>query len=77
MEAKGKVVPGLASRHGHRAYLTEVARKAVVVDKAEEARLLEGQKKYVNKKTSGRWFHPGTKAAQKICWKKKGKRNTK
>ena len=33
MEAKGKVVPGLASRHGHRAYLTEVARKVVLLIK--------------------------------------------
>ena len=46
MKAKGKVVQGLASRRGHRAYVNSLSEKAkteLVADKAEEAKLLEGQ----------------------------------
>ena len=46
MRAKGKVVQGLASRRGHRAYINSLSEKAkteLVADKAEEAELLQGR----------------------------------
>ena len=80
MEAKGKVVLGLASQRGHRAYvksLSDKAKKEIVVDKEEETRLLQGLKDSDtvsnSKQTKTRWFNPDTREALKIRWKNKGK----
>ena len=88
MEAKGKVVPGLASRKGHRAYvksLSDKAKKEIVVDKEEEMRLLQALNNKDTdcdtipngKQTKTRWLHPDTREALKIRWKKKGKEQEK
>ena len=43
MKAKGRIVPGLSSRSGHRAFLSAIARKEIVVDEVEQATLLQDQ----------------------------------
>ena len=79
MEAKGKVVPGLSSRRGHRAYvnsLSEKAKREVVLDKVEEMRLLQGLKdpdcEKTPNQTKSRWLHPDTREALKIRWSQRG-----
>ena len=63
MKAKGKVVPGLASRKGHRAYihsLTEEKRKEIVVSASEELALI-GTTNAVKQATCTKcWLHPDT-----------------
>ena len=79
MRAEGKVVQGLASRRGHRAYVNSLSEKAkteLVADKAEEAQLLQGLISDCDstKTKRNRWLHPDTCEAQKIRWQnKKGK----
>ena len=75
MKAKGRIVPGLASCSGHRAFLSAIARNEIVVDQAEMTDLLKDQPALTDddKQTSRRWLHPDTQEAQKIRLKKKGK----
>ena len=78
MKANGKVVQGLASRRGHRAYVNSLSEKAkteLVADKAEEAQLLQGLNSDCDTKSKRtRWLHLDTSEALKIRWKnEKGK----
>ena len=88
MEAKGKVVPGLASRKGHRAYINSlavdhrqeiVADDVVVDDNDDETEDNEGEGAKSEKKaqkTTGRWLHPDTRDALRFRWdEKKGSNN--
>ena len=63
MPAIGRIVPGLASRSGHRAFISAIARKEIVVDEVEQASLLKARRSVGKKR--GR-----AKKKKKIEWSK-------
>ena len=43
MKVKRRIVPGLGSRSSHRAFISAIARKEIVVDEVEQVSLLKDQ----------------------------------
>ena len=79
MEAQGKVVPGLASRTGHRAYIDSLSieQQRITILGADEflndGNGNEGSKPTKAKAKKDRWFHPDTCDVLQNRWKDKGR----
>ena len=82
MEANGKVVPGLASRVGHRAYINSlsVEQQRICIEGADEfldesnenERESEESEPTKQKAKKSRWFHPDTCDVLQNRWKDQG-----